>query len=351
VYKNYGEDTQVAVAVFKPGDFFGEMSLFLNEPRSATVAAHEDIIALEINRINAYGFLEKQPAATYSMFRTLCTRIMILTDKLAGSGPPIIAPEQTPAFDKTPALAADSKLFPQGHKLYDESVYKAPGNPGILASKDFQCPICMCTFRKKTPRTQMLVTDRMDEDTRIHYRGIEHLYYNVITCPVCRMSAFDDLFEKAMSARERQLNELISLYKSEFYFSGETPESIQEVFAGYYFALLCSPLCFTASASLMANAQLWQGISWLYADCGDTEMEKYAMVQACEAYAKAYTKGSVPADWTQRVNLIMGELYFRQRDWENARLFLSEARKDQSGPVYARMADSRLDEIKAVLAK
>ena len=49
-------DVETTLATLEEGDFFGEMSLFDNNPRSATVKALGDIKLLEINQKN---FLKK----------------------------------------------------------------------------------------------------------------------------------------------------------------------------------------------------------------------------------------------------------------------------------------------------
>ena len=78
VYRNYGQTKETHVATLKPGDFFGEMSMFLQEPRTATVIAHEGVLVLEINQSNAHEFIESQPGVAYSVIKTLCLRIQEL---------------------------------------------------------------------------------------------------------------------------------------------------------------------------------------------------------------------------------------------------------------------------------
>jgi CRP-like cAMP-binding protein len=53
-----GEET---LTVLKQGDFFGEMALLEDLPRSATAIAHSDTFMLEISRERFLHFLEKDP--------------------------------------------------------------------------------------------------------------------------------------------------------------------------------------------------------------------------------------------------------------------------------------------------
>jgi len=75
VYKNYEKQGEVAVAELAPGDFFGEMSLFLKKVRTATVIAKEDATALVIDPTNIHDFLKSRPDAAFTFIQTLCKRL------------------------------------------------------------------------------------------------------------------------------------------------------------------------------------------------------------------------------------------------------------------------------------
>ena len=82
VVKNFRQRDEIQLAKLGPGSFVGEMSLFLSEPRSATVATAEDCIVLEITQSNAFEILSGQPEFAYSMMVTLCERIQAMNKKL-----------------------------------------------------------------------------------------------------------------------------------------------------------------------------------------------------------------------------------------------------------------------------
>ena len=48
VYKNYGEKDEVQVAILEQGQYFGEMAVIENYPRSSTVVAEGDVKVVEI---------------------------------------------------------------------------------------------------------------------------------------------------------------------------------------------------------------------------------------------------------------------------------------------------------------
>jgi small-conductance mechanosensitive channel/CRP-like cAMP-binding protein len=61
VLKWMAPDRSVAVRRLGPGDVFGEMTLFLDAPRSATVRALEECALLKVNRRCVRGLLEESP--------------------------------------------------------------------------------------------------------------------------------------------------------------------------------------------------------------------------------------------------------------------------------------------------
>lgn len=75
VYKNYGKQGEICVANLAPGDFFGEMSLFLNKGRTATIVARDNVSLCVINRTEILDFLSNQPEIAFSFLQALCTRI------------------------------------------------------------------------------------------------------------------------------------------------------------------------------------------------------------------------------------------------------------------------------------
>lgn len=63
-----GEET---LTVLKKGDFFGEMALLEDLPRSATAIAHSDTFIMEISRERFMRFVEKDPASGVKILITL----------------------------------------------------------------------------------------------------------------------------------------------------------------------------------------------------------------------------------------------------------------------------------------
>jgi len=82
VNKNFNQRDAVQLAKLGPGSFVGEMSLFLSEPRSATVVTVEECVVLEITQSNAFEVLSNHPEFTYSMMVALCERVRDTSKKV-----------------------------------------------------------------------------------------------------------------------------------------------------------------------------------------------------------------------------------------------------------------------------
>jgi CRP-like cAMP-binding protein len=70
-----------------PGDFFGEMSLFDEEPRSATVQGATDSLLLSLSRASLFRFVESNPRAAaallYQVVRVMSSRLRASTELVA----------------------------------------------------------------------------------------------------------------------------------------------------------------------------------------------------------------------------------------------------------------------------
>ena len=76
LYSQPSGGPRTQLAVLKPGEFFGEMSLVDNSPRSATALAAQDNTRLVVLDKHKFTYLiQQQPAFAMSIMETLCRRI------------------------------------------------------------------------------------------------------------------------------------------------------------------------------------------------------------------------------------------------------------------------------------
>ncbi len=78
---------KVIIAHLKPGDIFGEMALFGDQIRSATVVAETDIICHEINRVMFNKQMETLPKTMKTFFSIIVDRLKEANARHGGSDP------------------------------------------------------------------------------------------------------------------------------------------------------------------------------------------------------------------------------------------------------------------------
>ena len=79
IFANYGKPDQKLLVKLGPDEFFGEMGMIENLPRSATAVALEDTDVMEITFEGFAKFLEKKPARAYTILEHTSKRLRELS--------------------------------------------------------------------------------------------------------------------------------------------------------------------------------------------------------------------------------------------------------------------------------
>ncbi|HEY7699097.1 MAG TPA: cyclic nucleotide-binding domain-containing protein [Vicinamibacteria bacterium] len=84
MFQHMGEE---ALTILGAGEFFGEMSFFDDEPRSARAVAHEEVKLLELRNADLKGHLASRPDVAlkflWAFARTLSQRVRDTNDKFS----------------------------------------------------------------------------------------------------------------------------------------------------------------------------------------------------------------------------------------------------------------------------
>src|SRR5579872_3834564 len=94
------------VAELGPEQFFGEMSLVDNKPRSATVTGLEDVECLLLTRDSFVKLMNKYPEIPIRMARVLAERLRVANDSSAKAAPPAAKPVLPPEAGGSPSPSA-----------------------------------------------------------------------------------------------------------------------------------------------------------------------------------------------------------------------------------------------------
>ena len=80
VYKNYGKDDQVQIAILEPGQYFGEMAVIEKTyPRSTTIVATGDVKVTEIAAEELNDYITQHPDKILAIMKLLGSRIKAMT--------------------------------------------------------------------------------------------------------------------------------------------------------------------------------------------------------------------------------------------------------------------------------
>jgi CRP-like cAMP-binding protein len=80
VYQETG-DKEVRLAILDEGDFFGEMSIFEQEVRSASVKASGDVRVLTIDKKNFLRRIHEDPSLAFHIVKNMSKRIRQMDNK------------------------------------------------------------------------------------------------------------------------------------------------------------------------------------------------------------------------------------------------------------------------------
>jgi CRP-like cAMP-binding protein len=119
-----GEDgREVILSMLRSGDFFGEMSLIDDQPRSAHVIATEDSNLLVLRRDEFRQCLEQAPRIALGLLQALSRRLRRADDTIGGL---VLLDVSHPAQDHPPHARPDDRVEPRDGLAHDPG----PGRTG-----------------------------------------------------------------------------------------------------------------------------------------------------------------------------------------------------------------------------
>lgn len=336
IYAKFQKQDQTLIKKVGAGDFYGESALFSAKSQTSAAVALTDVFALHIDRDTAVQLIKEEPEFAFELMKAFSARL----DKV----PDYKMNDQTLAEQKPTEPATGSVLspFPEGHGSYQLAIHD--DNPEYLTDHGHTCPLCKQKFTARKVRTVNLVLDSTDASMRNRYKGIEPLYYDVVTCPGCLYSALTEMFASPDISNSNLLRELRLFNLAGQILTGSAMDTFS-VFAGYYLALLCAPRCFRKHE--FATAKLLLKLSRIYEDCADSVMEQKTSKDALDAYMILYLNLNLSAKENQQVCIVIGELSLKLKDLKTAKSFLFKAKTEREGsPSLKRQAEDRLMEIR-----
>jgi hypothetical protein len=337
----------------------GALGLFLGRASADTVTARTGVAALAITWEALRAFAASQPDAALRLMADVLRSVAPSDGEPTATPRPALAPaaKAAPAAPKSAAKAApphaetpvadEGSIFLPGHR--GDYVLSVPHGGDLLYEKKHTCPQCNTEFKVWTIKASKLATEKTEHDMRVRYKGIEPLYYDVITCPKCWYSAIADNFASGMR-RRTQLDALLAPWRAEIAFPTELEIDVWSVFAAHYLALACAPL--TQPGPALVTSKLWYKLCRIYADCEDSALEMAAAQKAYDAYLEVYTKTHINPRQNQQLLVTLGELALKLGDLPRSRDYFFKAKLDRNGtPALRRHCEDRIEDLRTLAAE
>jgi CRP-like cAMP-binding protein len=85
VVREHQSGSEMALATLGPGEFFGELSIFDGEKRSATVVALEETSTVTLGRFDLVRVVSGNPQIGLSLLKSMSARLRATDDRLAST--------------------------------------------------------------------------------------------------------------------------------------------------------------------------------------------------------------------------------------------------------------------------
>ena len=396
-YFNYGMPNEKLIGITTAPNYFGTMNILSGEPAACTAVAIERSMILHLPETELETFPKSDPynatAVMRSLARTLARaneRMEALLNELSeicrmGADADMLAaliesysdsiresrvvdeyqPYSMPKVEEIPAPApakqpetvanvagGDAGAMPApylaGHRSYPGVIH--PEYKKYLIPTEYTCPHCQNKFHGSRIQVSKLIPirDEREEkryDLRVSYNDFEMEWHEIVTCPSCYFSSFDNFFRESKSVyRSRYEKKLVGMYDSiAIDFSAE--RDLDAVFAQHYLALACAP-GFTDHRQIVAR--VWLNLVRLYQDAGEPELADIAEKNALDAYEKVYMEVELAEGQEQRLCLTVAGILYARGEKRAARQWAMKVRQGSGDrSAYWNMAEQLIQDVRA----
>ena len=294
VYTTDGaSEKQIELCKLGVEDYFGEMALLDNQPRSASCVALENVVCAGISKSQLQQFIAICPAIAMRVLEDLSLRIRKLSNELYKKG--TAAGETASAFE-----------IPAEYAL-SHNVTEPPYKQEFLKPVSGACPICGETVEVLNVKKLSMTLSDPRRDGRVSYKECDPLWHSIWNCPHCHYSNFYSRFF-AISPEEKEAISQ-SLEREQIPAIEKRPELVTpfDHLVIHYLQAIHNNL---GGNSMLLLGRLWLNLYWLFDDARDAAMKKYCAERAAAALAAALESGEI-SDKESRmtVQLSMVDMY------------------------------------------
>lgn len=307
------------VATMESGHFFGEMSLFDDLPRSASCVALEETLVVAITKESLPVFLQTCPELAMQMLENMSGRVRKTNDELYKNNR--FVKRHVPKF-------ALPSVYTSGHVTR-----KAMQNQKYLREYKQACPICGKVISITDVKRNILEEDEVGADGRIYYKGVNPLWYEIISCPHCYYTNHYLKFFGIHNFEFERVKEVL------YYEHRPIVEARLEKRSDYDWQVLKYLQAIHINEHINAGANaliggMWRNLYWLSKDASYKEFADYCAQQAIEKY-QAAMEGNQFFDEVERttVALTLANLQVYLGIYKDALRYLDIAMESQDNHI------------------
>lgn len=311
VYVTSALGEPVEVSRIMSGDFFGEMAVFDNLPRSASCIALEDVIAVAIDKKLLPMFFKNCPEMTLKLVENMSGRIRRLNNALYKTEQ-FVQNKKLPEFK----IPAEYSFSHNVEEPYHDLMYTEP----VTAD----CPVCGKKITVLNLKKNIMSRRKERLNGRIAYKECDPLWYDVWACPYCHYSNHYLSFFKMMPFKRELIKRILREQHEpvlEQHHDLKTP--FDQLVIRFLEAIHINEAV-NASDDLLIG-RLWLGLYWLFDEVEDDAMKKYAAKNSAPKLEKALKSNAVTDDYAKRRYQLTTAILYSEIDDKKSALKLCNA--------------------------
>lgn len=390
-FLDYGTPQEQLVGVSSAPNYFGAMNVFTDRPCGYTAVALTAATLMRLPEAALDSFIRTNSASAIVGMKSVANRLATVNEAAglmmeelkafcrgekfgkrdlqdlvdryeAALDPRVILDEYeeyipAPVEEVTaePAVTVEqdaASFYLEGHRGYPGIIH--PEYKKYLIQGEFTCPHCMKKFTGDKILTSKLIpvrdeSEEMRYDLRVFYRDFEAEWYEIVTCPHCYFSSFENYFRDPKSLyRSRYESKLASLRES-VALDFDRERDLDFVFAQHYLALACAA---GVPDRRQIEARIWMNLIRLYKDAGEEGLSKLVEQKTVDAYQTVYMECELQPGQEQRLCLTVAGMLFAQGEKKAAREWAAKVRRGSGDrSAYWNMAEQLIQDVRAEMAE
>lgn len=279
VYLTNAIGTMTEVSRIMAGDFFGEMSIFDNLPRSASCIALEDSICVSISKKNLTRFFTNCPEMAGKLLENMSSRIRRLDNELY----------KTERFVQN--LRAPKFTVPEIYS-FSHVVEEPPHNLDYTYTHTEACPICGKEISVLNLRKNIMSVRKIDNDRRVHYAECDPLWFEVLSCPYCHYSNHHLSFFRMIPFKREFIKRILKEQHNPVIEDKKFLSTPFDQLVLKYLQAIHINESVNASDNVLIGS-LWLDLYWLACDAADENLAMFFAQNAVEKLQKAVTADEI----------------------------------------------------------